>query len=156
MAEDKKNSNAYLGFAKMFKERENPPDYKEGLHGIVKVVEPLQVILEDGKLELDEGDELIISEWFRFRCNIDKTTALSAGVPSDLDSARGVTETHSYTPNAPCNMPSAISYTSSAIEKICAELLALKCDLKVGDKLILVPTNVQDKYFVMDKVLNVS
>lgn len=49
--------------------------------------------------------------------DIDKTEALSSGVPSDLSSARGVSETHSYG-GASCNMPSAIDYVAQAIEKV--------------------------------------
>ena len=104
-------------------ERNNPTDLKTIIIGVVRQVSPVIVGINENKILLEENDELLISEWFRFRCNIDKTSKLSSGVVGDLsdsdsncDSAKGVSETHSYT-GAPCNMPSAISYLASAISK---------------------------------------
>lgn len=119
------------------KQRNNPTDLKSVVIGVVENLTPLTVSVSESKILLTEGNELIISEGFRFRCNIDKTSRLSQSVPSDLetsksscDSAKGVTETHSYTGTA-CGMPDAISYlataidsTNSAIEKVKNELLA--------------------------------
>lgn len=61
---------------------QNPTDLKPALIGVVKQLDPVVVALEDGAILLTEGMELLISQWFRFRCNIDKTEALSSDVPS--------------------------------------------------------------------------
>lgn len=134
------------------KERNNPTDYK-AIH-LAKVVklEPLIVSIYEDKILLEENVELYISEWFRFRCNIDKTSALSSTVPSKLDSAKGVTETHSYG-GAPCQMPNAISYLADAISAVNSELLALKCELKVGDYVAVGSLEQTDRYILLDKVL---
>ncbi len=70
------------------KSRNNPTDLKA--INIAKVVklEPLTVSLYEGKVLLREDNELYISEWFRFRCNIDKEKTLSETVPSNLGSAK--------------------------------------------------------------------
>lgn len=154
MTDEKKHDFAKM-LAKELKDRNNPIDFKEGIFAIVKQVEPVVLSCEDGQIQLIENDNLFISEWFRFRCNINKTTALSAGVPEDLESAQGVTETHSYTPNNPCNMPNAISYLASAITKINTEFLQLKCDLKIGDKVVVLPLDIDSKYILLDKILQV-
>lgn len=138
------------------KKRNNPTDLKPSIIGVVKQLSPLIVSIEDGAINLTEDDNLLISEWFRFRCNIDSTRALSSTVSSDVESAKGVTETHSYT-GAACNMPSAISYLADAITNINTELLALKCKLALGDKVIISSLEQTDMYLVIDKVLeNVS
>lgn len=134
------------------KKRDNPTDLKTGIIGVVKQLEPLVVSINEGAINLTENDNLLISEWFRFRCNINKTEALSSGVPEDLSNAEAVTETHSYT-GSPCNMPSAISYLAAAITKVNTELLALKCVLAVGDKVIISSLEQTDLYIVIDKVL---
>lgn len=130
----------------------NPTDLKPSIIGKVVQLSPVIVSINEGKILLEENEELFISEWFRFRCNIDKTSKLSGGVPSDLSSARGVSETHSYS-GASCNMPSAIDYVAKAIEKVTSELLALKCDLKTGDLVVLGSLEQLDKYILLDKVL---
>ena len=130
----------------------NPTDLKPSIIGKVVQLSPVIVSINEGKILLEENEELFISEWFRFRCNIDKTSKLSGGVPSDLSSARGVSETHSYS-GASCNMPSAIDYVAKAIEKVTAELLALKCDLKTGDLVVLGSLEQLDKYILLDKVV---
>ncbi len=130
----------------------NPTDLKPSIIGKVVQLSPVIVSINEGKILLEENEELFISEWFRFRCNIDKTSKLSGGVPSDLSSARGVSETHSYS-GVSCNMPSAIDYVAKAIEKVTAELLALKCDLKTGDLVVLGSLEQLDKYILLDKVL---
>jgi len=133
-------------------ERNNPTDLKEIHIGKVEQVSPVIASISEGKIQLEENDELIISEWFRFRCDIDKTTLLSSGVPDDLTNARGISETHSYTGTS-CNMPSAVEYLAQAIEKVTGELLALKCDLKVGDLVVIGSLEQLDKYVLLDKVL---
>lgn len=101
---------------------------------------------------LTEDDELYISEFFRLRCNIDKTGVLSSSVPSDTDSAEQVKETHSYT-GADCVMPNAISYLASAILGVRDELLALKCNLQIGDHVLIASLEQKDRYILVDKVL---
>lgn len=142
--------------ARALKDRDNPTDLKPSVIGVVKQLDPVIVSLDEGAILLTEGVELLISEWFRFRCNIDKTTALSEGVPSSLESARAVTETHSYT-GSPCTMPDAIGYLADAIASVNSELLALKCNLALEDKVIITSLEQTDMYLLIDKVLeNVS
>ena len=138
--------------AKKFTDCQNPTDLKPSLVGVVKQLEPVVVALEDGAILLTEGTELLVSEWFRFRCNIDKSGALSSDVPSSLESAKGVTETHSQS-GSPCSMPDAISYLADAITSINTELLALKCELALGDMVELASLEQTDKYILIDKVL---
>lgn len=149
------------------KQRNNPTDLKAVNIGVVEQLSPLTVSILEKKVLLKEGDELIISEWFRFRCNIDKTTKLSAGVPADLGtsesecgSASGVTEIHSFT-GTPCQMPDAIAYlinaiaaTNSAVTKVNTELLALKCNLAKGDLVVVGSLEQTDRYILIDKVLD--
>ena len=147
-----KDNNLHTVLKSALIERNNPLDMTEIVIGKVEQLSPIIVSINETKTLLEENEELFISEWFRFRCDIDKTEALSSGVPSDLSSARGVTETHSYG-GASCNMPSAIDYVAKAIEKVTAELLALKCDLKKGDLVVLGSLEQLDKYILIDKVL---
>ena len=70
------------------KERDNPVDLKSGIIATVEQVEPVIVSYADGKIMLKEGEELIISEWFRFRCNIDKTNRLTSDVPKDRENCQ--------------------------------------------------------------------
>ncbi len=134
------------------KKCQNPTDLKPSIIGKVVQLSPVIVSISEDKILLEENNELFISEWFRFRCDIDKTSALSSDVPSDLSSARGISETHSYG-GAGCGMPSAIDYVAKAIESVTSELLALKCDLKVGDFVVLGSLEQLDKYILIDKVL---
>lgn len=132
--------------------RNNPADLKPGLVGVVTATEPVSVTLEEGKIILTEGEELFISEQFRLRCNLNKTSALSETVPNLLNSARSVTETHSYT-GAPCGMPSAIGMLADAAALINAELLSLKCTLKTGDYVLLASLEQTDRFLLVDKVI---
>ncbi len=106
------------------KERNNPTDMKEIHIGTVLSTEPVIVSIHEGKVVLTENDELYISEWFRFRCDIDKTGALSSTVPDKLDSsktnynlAKTIKENHSYG-GAPCIMPQAIEFLADAKQSI--------------------------------------
>lgn len=139
-------------FAKEFGKRNNPTDMKSGIIGKVVQVEPVIVSIDNGKVLLKENNELEISEWFRFRCNIDKEGKLSSDVPSDTDNAEAVSETHSYTGSA-CAMPNAISYLASAILGVRDELLALKCELNKGDYVSVSSLEENGKYVLLDKVL---
>ncbi len=139
--------------ASELKKRNNPTDLKPSIIGIVKQLSPLIVSIEDGAFLLTEDDNLLVSEWFRFRCNIDQTGALSSDVPASLESAKGVTETHSQS-GTPCTMPDAISYLADAITSINTELLALKCNLALGDEVVISSLEQTDIYIVIDKVLN--
>ena len=148
------------------KSRNNPSDLKEIHIGVVQELEPVVVTIFEGSVILKEDEELFISEWFRFRCDIDKTLALSSDVPDKLGSskynygeAEKISESHSYG-GAPCRIPDAISYladaiadTNTAVSKINGELLALKCVLKVGDFVTIGSLAQQDKYILLDKVL---
>lgn len=142
----------FSDLAGQLKDRNNPRDLKSAIIAVVEQISPVVVSYSDGKIQLHENEELVICEWLRFRCNIDKTTALSSGAPSDLQSAKGVSETHSNG-GAPCQMPSAISFLADAITKVNSELLALKCDLKIGDKVVVASLEQKDLFVLIDKVL---
>lgn len=139
--------------SKEFKKRDNPIDLKSIIIGKVAQISPIIVQIEDGKILLSENDELEISEWFRFRCNIDNTGTLSSNVPENLENARKITETHSQG-GANCQMPNAISYLAEAINAINTELLALKCNLAQGDYVSIGSLDETDKYILLDKVLS--
>ena len=134
------------------KGRNNPTDLKSGIIAKVEQVEPVIVSYSDGKIMLSENEELLISEFFRLRCNIDKTGTLSSTVPGDTDSAESIIETHSYT-GAACQMPNAISSLADAILGVRDELLALKCDLQIGDHVLLASLEQKDRYVLIDKIL---
>lgn len=156
---------------KEFKKRDNPVDLKSSIIGKVVQVNPVIVQIEDGKILLTEGEELEISEWFRFRCNIDSASrcnrtavtptgsttnsegVLSSSVPKNLENAKNVSETHSEG-GAPCNIPNAISFLAEAINAINTELLALKCNLQKGDYVTVASLDETDKYILIDKVLS--
>ena len=89
------------------KGRDNPIDLKPVYIGKIVNLSPIKVSIFDGKVILTEDDDLYISEQFRLRCNIDKTSALSSDVPNLLDQAKQVTETHSAS-GSPCNMPTGL------------------------------------------------
>ena len=146
------NNNLSSVLKKALNERNNPIDYK-AMH-LAKVVklEPLIVSIYEDKILLEENVELYISEWFRFRCNIDKTKVLSQTVGEKLESAKAVSEIHSFT-STPCGMPNAVSYLADAISGINSELLALKCDLKIGDYVAVGSLEQTDRYILLDKVL---
>lgn len=135
-----------------FRKRNNPKDLKPAIIGRVVELQPLTVQISNGNILLIEGEELEIAEWFHFRCNIDSTGVLSKTVPDDTNNAESITETHSYT-NSACQMPSAISSLASAILGVRDELLALKCNLKIGDFVIVNSLEETNRYILIDKVL---
>lgn len=134
------------------KSRNNPIDLKPVYIAKVVNLSPVQVAIYDDKIILTEDDDLLISEQFRLRCNIDKTTALSSDVPNLLNEAKQVTENHSFS-GSPCNMPQAIEKLAQAIEKVNTELLQLKCDLKIGDLVAVASLEQLDMYILTDKVI---
>lgn len=144
-------TEAFTQLAKEFKKRDNPSSLKEGVTGTVLSTAPLCVSLADGAITLKEGERLIVCEWFKFRCDIDKTGVLSNTVPSNTNNAESITESHSYG-GASCNMPSAVSALAEAILGVRDELLNLKCDLKAGDLVALLPTENNGYYFLIDKI----
>ena len=50
-------------------------------------------------------------------------------------------------------MPNAISNLASAILGVRDELLALKCDLQIGDHVLLASLEQKDRYILIDKIL---
>ena len=148
----KKDKNFFKYLAKEIKIRDNPTDLKEIVIGFIATLEPVTVTTDGGAFTFVENNNLFISEQFRLRCNIDKTSALSSDVPNLLDQAKQVTETHSAS-GSPCNMPQAIEKLANAIDKVKTEVLQLKCDLKIGDKVILAPLqDMHGAYVLIDKV----
>lgn len=151
MGENKKDFFSVL--ADELNNRNNPKDLKSAIIARVEQITPLIIVsYADGKIMLQEDDELIISEWFRFRCNIDSTGVLSSTVTSELDSAQGIKEVHSYT-GADCQMPTAVVHLSNAISGVRDELLALKCNLQIGDNVIIASLEQKDRFILLDKVL---
>lgn len=138
--------------ANLLNERTNPTDLKASMIGKVVKLSPITIQIDNGNALLVENDELEISEWFRFRCNIDKDKALSSDVPTNLEQAKAITEVHSYG-GTPCQMPNAITFLATAIEKITGEILALKCDFKVGDFVLVASLEEENKYILVDKVI---
>lgn len=138
--------------AQQLKSCRNPVDLKPAITGTVAQLDPVVISINEGAILLTEGVELYISEFFRLRCKIDETGALSSDVPSSLESAQSVTEIHSYTGTA-CTMPDAIAYLASAIESVNNELLNLKCTLSIGDYVVLASLEQTDAYLLIDKVL---
>lgn len=151
MGENKKDFFSVL--ADELNNRNNPKDLKSAIIARVEQITPLIIVsYADGKIMLQEDDELIISEWFRFRCNIDSTGVLSSTVTSELDSAQGIKEVHSYT-GTDCQMPTAVVHLSNAISGVRDELLALKCNLQIGDNVIIASLEQKDRFILLDKVL---
>ena len=161
------NDDGIKILAKELKKRNNPTDMKTSIIGKVVQLSPVIVAINEGLILLKEGDQLAISEWFRFRCDIDKTGALSSDVPNKVDSsnskctsAESATESHSYTGTS-CSLPddaikklsSAIKETNSALSLVNGELLALKCVLAVGDFVVVASLEEYGKYILIDKVL---
>ena len=148
---DDKNFFKYL--AKEIKNRDNPTDLKEVCFGFVVNLAPLTVSTNGGAFLFVEGEDLFISEQFKLRCDIDKTSALSSDVSSLLNEAKQVVEVHSYT-GSDCLMPTAIKKLADAIDIAKTELLNLKCDLKLGDKVILAPLqDMHGAYILFDKAI---
>ena len=57
-------------------------------------------------------------------------------------------------PSAIAFLANAITNTNNAITKINNEILALKCELKKGDLVIVGSLEQTDKYILLDKVLD--
>lgn len=157
MGKDKKDFFEEL--ASQFKVRDNPVDLKPSIIGIVKSLKPLTVSIEDGSINLISGEQLYISEWFQLRTEIDNDKSLSEQVTSLLEQAKSIKETHSYG-GASCTMPQSVSFLCDAVNLINSELLRYKCNLQVGDYVILASLEQTDSYVLIDKlqneVLNVS
>jgi|GEM_PF-2640642 len=152
VGEEQKNFFNLL--ADNLKKRDNPKDLKSGIIARVEKIDPLVIVsYADGKIMLTENEELLISEFFRLRCNIDKTGVLSSSVPENTDNAEAISETHSYT-GSPCQMPDAISYLAGAILGVRDELLALKCNLQIGDHVLIASLEQKDRFVLIDKILN--
>ena len=152
IGEEQKNFFNLL--ADNLKKRDNPKDLKSGIIARVEKIDPLVIVsYADGKIMLTENEELLISEFFRLRCNIDKTGVLSSSVPDNTDNAEAISETHSYT-GSPCQMPDAISYLAGAILGVRDELLALKCNLQIGDHVLIASLEQKDRFVLIDKILN--
>lgn len=149
----KKDKNFFKYLAKEIKNRDNPTDLKEVVIGFVENLEPVTVTTDGGAFTFAENNNLFISEQFRLRCEIDKTFDLSVNVPNLLTQAMSAQEIHSFT-QLPCNMPQAIEFLAQAITKVSTEVLNLKCDLQVGDKVILAPLlDMHGAYVLIDKVV---
>ena len=132
--------------------RNNPIDLKPVYIGKIINLSPIQAAVFDGKVILTENDDLLISEQFRLRCNIDKTSILSSDIPDLLEQAKQITETHSSS-GTPCNMPTAVEKLANAIDKVKTELLQLKCDLTIGDHVAIASLKQLDRYILIDKVI---
>ncbi len=117
--------------------RNNPDDLKSSIIGKVVKLDPIIVSVSNGYVLLKENDDLEISEWFRFRCNIDNDKKVTK--------TKTVIETHSYT-KTECLLPESIKTLANAI-------LALKCNLAVGDYVTVASLEESGKYVLLDKVV---
>jgi len=141
------NEDFFKKLARNMKERNNPPDLKPCIIGKVVKLEPITVQIECERILLTENDELIVSEWFYFRKNIDKTSALT-NVPSNLETALS-----SGACTAPgCSIITVLTNICEEIKKINTELKQLKLDLKVNDRVLIGTLDETDKYILIDKV----
>ena len=127
--------------AEEFKTRNNPTDLKAAFIGQVAQLEPLTIQIEDGKILLIENKELEISEWFKFRCNINKDNSLSDSVTKSLNAATQIKETHSNG-GTPCNIPTAIEQLANATKEQYNDLKTQLNDMqKKIDKIYDIITN---------------
>lgn len=129
--------NAIDIIATSFKQCRNPDDLKSSIIGKVVKLDPIIVSVSNGYVLLKENDDLEISEWFRFRCNIDNDKKVTK--------TKTVIETHSYT-KTECLLPESIKTLANAI-------LALKCNLAVGDYVTVASLEESGKYVLLDKVV---
>lgn len=133
------------------KKRNNPTDLKPAIIGIVTGLNPLCISIDDGLINLFEGDNLLLSDWFKIRTEIDKKGELSSQVPNLLQQAKSIEETHSQG-GAPCNMPNAVASVCDAINLINTEILRHKIELVQGDYVILNSAEQEDTYILIDKL----
>ena len=141
------NETFFDKLANRIKNNENPSDLKPCIIGKVVKLEPITVQIECERILLTEGDELIVSEWFTFRKNIDKTSALS-NVPNKLTTALS-----SGACTAPgCTISTVLSNICTEIKNINAELKQLKLDLQLNDLVLIGSLEETDKYILIDKV----
>ncbi len=180
MSPDKKNESWHYDLAKEFKKRNNPNEFKPCI-GIVLNLNPIRIAILNGEVILTEQDNLIITEWFKKRWDIDKEHDLSVDLPAKLNWAKlnliqakllasSAVSTDVYHSNgASCSVTSAnfalvqqaidqiaeaIDNVSDAVKINKEALLELKLDLQVGDSVFIVPATETDKFFLTDKVLN--
>ena len=59
-------------------------------------------------------------------------------------------------PNAISHIYNAISNLKGAINSINDELIALKCNLNIGDEVVIVSLEEKNKFVLIDKVLNIQ
>ena len=64
------NDNFITLVAQELQKRNNPTDLKTAIIGKVVQLDPIIVSISNGLVLLKENNELEISEWFKFRCNI--------------------------------------------------------------------------------------
>ncbi len=141
------NETFFDKLANNIKSNRNPSDLKPCIIGKVVKLEPITVQIESERVLLVENKHLIISEWFTFRKNIDKTSALS-NVPGNLTSALS---SGSCTSSG-CEISTVLSGICDEIKKINTELKQLKLDLKVNDYVLIGSLEETDKYILIDKV----
>lgn len=128
--------------------RNNPTDLKANIIGKVVQLEPIIVSISDGHVLLKENDHLEISEWFRFRCNIDKTKSFTNSVSTAVDGANSLT-----CGGEGCNIGTSVSNIITALQDVSNALNALKCNLALGDYVTVASLEETDKYVLLDKVL---
>lgn len=66
---NKKKEETFIDFFKTeLNKRNNPTDLKPSIIGKIVVLNPLTVQITEERVLLVEGENLEISEWFKFRC----------------------------------------------------------------------------------------
>ena len=139
--------------AKELAQRNNPTDLKSSIIGKVVKVEPVIVSIDLGKILLKENEELEISEWFRYRCKLNKNAktnkseGMSENISTQISNLVGSCNASS------CNLSAVVTAFKNAIGYIEDELLSLKCELKVNDYVTVASLEENGKYILLDKVL---
>ena len=165
--------------AKEFKKRDNPKEWKPQ-EAIVISLSPIKLKVLDGKVILAENKNLIIPEWFKKRWNIDQTFALSQYIPQLIQNITDLSNDfidiidpenenqgvlHSYPPAVEpderhnVEVRQGFQLLSQVFERICdaieinkTEILQLKLDLQIDDKVLIIPSSQDDVFILIDKV----
>ncbi len=160
---DKNNSWEY-SLAKLFKERNNPVEFKPQ-EAVIISLSPVKVSILNGQVVLEENKQLVISEWFQKRWDIDKAGALSSDLPNLLTTALNNAAQAADTividdySGAQCEVMGAIDQINAAVIALSqaitinkTELLQLKLDLQLNDRVLIVPAEKEDIFYLVDKI----
>ena len=128
--------------------RNNPTDLKSAIIGKVVQLDPIIVSISDGNVLLHENKHLKVSEWFKFRCDIDETKPFTNSVSIAVDKAKTPT-----CGGEGCNIGSIVSNLATALQNVSNALYTLKCNLALGDLVTVTSLEEDGKYVLLDKVI---